>query len=75
MAFRKWVWVPTLISGESMLPTLRSSQLAGVNKLGYRFDQLRRGDVVGGGVMTRFLQACNKPAAWEVIRHRYGILA
>ena len=44
--FRQAVWTPVIITGRSMLPTLRSGRLAGVNKLAYRFDAPRRGDVV-----------------------------
>jgi signal peptidase I len=43
---REWVWTPVLIRGESMLPTLRGGQLAGVNKLAYLFGPPRRGDIV-----------------------------
>jgi signal peptidase I len=46
LAVRQWVWMPTFITGESMQPTLRSGQLAGVNKLAYRFRPPRRGDIV-----------------------------
>jgi len=43
---REWVWMPVLITGQSMLPTLRDGQLAGVNKLAYLFRPPRRGDIV-----------------------------
>src|ERR1022692_1483204 len=33
LAVRQWVWMPTLVVGESMTPTLRHGQFAGVNKL------------------------------------------
>jgi signal peptidase I len=43
---RQWVWMPLLIRGDSMLPTLRDGQLAGVNKLAYLFGPPRRWDIV-----------------------------
>jgi signal peptidase I len=43
---REWVWMPVLIGGESMLPTLRAGQFAGVNKLAYLFGPPRRRDIV-----------------------------
>jgi signal peptidase I len=46
LIIRQWVWMPVLIRGESMLPTLRGGQLAGVNKLAYLFRPPRRGDIV-----------------------------
>jgi signal peptidase I len=46
LAIRQWIWVPGLISGESMQPTLRSGQLVWINKLVYFFDMPRRGDIV-----------------------------
>ena len=46
LAIRQWVWMPILISGESMQPTLRGGQLAWVNKLAYRSRPPRRGDIV-----------------------------
>ncbi len=46
LAFRQWVWMPALITGESMQPTLRTGQLAWTNKLAYRFGPPRRGDIV-----------------------------
>jgi signal peptidase I len=38
--------MPVLISGESMVPTLRGGQLVGVNKLAYLFGPPPRGDIV-----------------------------
>ncbi len=46
LAVRQWVWTPVLVAGGSMRPTLRALQLAGVNKLAYRFGPPRRGDIV-----------------------------
>ena len=46
LAIRQWIWMPGLITGESMQPTLRSGQLVGINKLAYLFDMPRRGDIV-----------------------------
>ena len=46
LAVRQWVWMPEIIAGESMQPTLRSGQLVGINKLAYRFDMPRRGEIV-----------------------------
>jgi signal peptidase I len=46
LAIREWVWTPTLITGESMQPTLLDGQLAWINKLAYRFHPPRRGDIV-----------------------------
>ncbi len=46
LAVRHWVWTPVLVAGGSMRPTLRALELAGVNKLAYRFGPPRRGDIV-----------------------------
>jgi signal peptidase I len=46
LAVRQWMWTPTLISGESMQPTLRGGQLAWVNKLAYRSRPPQRGEIV-----------------------------
>ena len=46
LLIRKWVCIPVLISGNSMLPTLRSGQVLLVNKLAYITQGPRRGDVV-----------------------------
>jgi signal peptidase I len=46
LVVRQWVWMPTLITGVSMEPTLRGGQLVGVNKLAYLFRRPRRGEVV-----------------------------
>ncbi len=46
LAARHWVWMPTLILGESMGPTLHPGQLAGINRLAYHFRPPRRGEVV-----------------------------
>jgi signal peptidase I len=46
LAIRQWVWMPTLVTGQSMKPTLRHCQLACVNKLCYHFRPPRRGDIV-----------------------------
>jgi signal peptidase I len=46
LAVRQWLWTPTLISGESMEPTLHGGQLAWVNKLAYRSRPPQRGDIV-----------------------------
>src|SRR5262245_22923216 len=43
---RRWVCGPTLIVGNSMLPTLRSGQLVLINKLAYRSRPPERGDIV-----------------------------
>lgn len=43
---RQTIWIPVLIVGESMQPTLRSGRLAGVNRLAYRRHAPRRGDIV-----------------------------
>ncbi len=57
LATREWVWIPTLISGASMEPTLPHRELVGVNKLAYAFSRPRRGDVVavwtGKGLMIK----------------------
>jgi signal peptidase I len=54
---RRWVCCPILITGNSMLPTLRSGQLALLNKLAYRFRPPERGDIVslwtGGELWTK----------------------
>jgi signal peptidase I len=46
LVVRHWIWVPTLIQGASMVPTLRGGQLAGINKLAYAFRRPARGDIV-----------------------------
>ncbi len=46
LAIRKWVWMPVLIVGESMAPTLHHGQLVIVNKLVYRFRPPARGEIV-----------------------------
>jgi signal peptidase I len=43
---RAWIWMPTLIVGNSMLPTFHTGQIAGVNKVIYLFEPPRRGDVI-----------------------------
>src|SRR5437870_10490680 len=43
---RRWICCPTLITGESMMPTVHSGQLAAINKLAYRFRPPQRGDIV-----------------------------
>jgi signal peptidase I len=43
---RQWVWMPALVTGESMEPTLRGGQLVGVNKLAYQLCGPRRGEIV-----------------------------
>ena len=57
LAVRQWVWMPGIITGESMQPTLRSGQLVGINKLAYRFDRPKRGEIVyfwtGGEYMVK----------------------
>ena len=57
LAVRQWVWMPSLISGESMQPTFRAGQLVGVNKLAYLFGRPRRGEIVavqtGRGLMVK----------------------
>jgi signal peptidase I len=44
--FRSWVWMPALVSGSSMLPTLQDGQIVGVNKLAYCLRPPQRGDLV-----------------------------
>src|SRR5215470_4033482 len=43
---RRWIWMPVLIVGDSMLPSLRAGQFVGCNKLIYQFQSPQRGDVV-----------------------------
>jgi signal peptidase I len=43
---RKTVWMPVLVEGRSMLPALRPGQIIGVNKLAYRRNPPKRGDLV-----------------------------
>jgi signal peptidase I len=47
LVVRHWVCMPTLITGESMGPTLHGGQLVVLNKLAYLLDRPRRGEVVG----------------------------
>jgi signal peptidase I len=46
LVVRHWIWVPLLIQGTSMVPTLRGGQLAGINELAYAFRRPARGDIV-----------------------------
>jgi signal peptidase I len=46
LMMRDCVWTLVLITGKSMLPTLRAGQIVSVNKLVYVFEPPRRGDVV-----------------------------
>ncbi len=46
LAIRKWVWMPALIVGESMAPTLHDGQWVIVNKLVYRFRPPARTEIV-----------------------------
>ncbi len=43
---RHWVWMPIIVVGSSMEPTLHPGQFAGVNKLAYLFRPPGRGEVV-----------------------------
>jgi signal peptidase I len=43
---RRWVWMPALIDGNSMLPAFHTGQLVGVNRIIYLFESPQRGDVV-----------------------------
>jgi signal peptidase I len=46
LMIRRFVWTPVLITGKSMLPTLRGGQIAGINKLAYLRHPPLRGDIV-----------------------------
>ena len=46
LIIRGWVWSPTLITGNSMLPTLHGGQIVGINKLAYLFRPPQHGDVI-----------------------------
>jgi signal peptidase I len=46
VAIRGWIWMPALVVGNSMLPTLHTGEIVGVNKLIYLFQAPQRGDVV-----------------------------
>jgi signal peptidase I len=43
---RRWIWLPLIVVGESMEPTLHSGQLAVANRLAFLFRPPRRGDIV-----------------------------
>jgi signal peptidase I len=43
---REWIWMPTFIVGNSMLPGFHTGEIVGVNKLIYLFRAPQRGDVV-----------------------------
>ncbi|MGO8675103.1 MAG: signal peptidase I [Limisphaerales bacterium] len=43
---RRWVWMPALILGTSMLPALHPGKIVGVNNLLYRLRPPQRGEVV-----------------------------
>ena len=45
-AVRQWAWMPLVIVGHSMQPTLPAGSIVGLNKLAYRSGPPRRGDVV-----------------------------
>ena len=55
LAVRQWVWMPMLISGESMQPTLRGGQLVGINKLAYLFHSPRRRQIVDFWTGSEFM--------------------
>jgi signal peptidase I len=46
LVIRHWAWMPAYITGDSMAPTLSQGQLAGVNRLAYRFRRPQRGEIV-----------------------------
>jgi signal peptidase I len=46
LAVRQWVWMPGLILGGSMQPTLRAGQIVGVNKLAYHISRPQRGEII-----------------------------
>jgi signal peptidase I len=46
LGVRHWIWVPTLVQGASMWPSLKPGQLAGINKLAYASRLPTRGDIV-----------------------------
>jgi len=46
MIIRQWVWSPTLINGNSMLPALHGGQIVGINKLAYVLRPPQRGDII-----------------------------
>ena len=43
---RTWLWMPILIKGTSMMPTLQDGQLCGIIKSAYLLRSPRRGDLV-----------------------------
>ena len=57
LAVRQWVWMASLITGESMEPTLRAAQVVGINKLAYLFGKPRRGEIIsvwtGSGLIVK----------------------
>jgi signal peptidase I len=55
LAVRRWVWMPALITGRSMLPTLLEGQIVGVNKLAYTRHAPARGDIVQIWTGSEFL--------------------
>ena len=46
VVIRAWIWMPALIVGNSMLPTLHTGEIVGVNKVIYLFQAPQRGDLV-----------------------------
>jgi len=46
LLIRRYVFVLTIVSGDSMLDTLHDKQVVAVNKLCYVLDQPRRGEIV-----------------------------
>lgn len=71
LAVRRWVWMPTLIVGNSMLPTLRNGEFAAVNKLAYVFQAPQRGDIVvirtGSGLLVK--RVVGLPGEEIAVRH------
>ncbi len=55
LAIRKWVWMPVLIVGDSMAPTLHDGQLVIVNKVVYRFRAPARGEIVSIWTGTEYM--------------------
>ena len=46
IVIRSWIWMPTFVVGNSILPGLHTGQIVGVNKIVYLFQSPRRGEVV-----------------------------
>ena len=43
---RSYIVTPVIVSGDSMVPTLDDKQILLLNKIDYRFNEIKRNDIV-----------------------------